>query len=74
MAVVEGKAIVVVVGTDPPPLLLAEPEAAISALIGFRPGKKLVGIAGIGIWVPRPQDLISFGMVWMAELLEYQRR
>ena len=66
MAVVEGEAAVVVVGADPPPLLLAELEAAISALMGFRPGKKLVGIAGIGIWVPRPQALISFGMVWIA--------
>jgi hypothetical protein len=59
----------IVVGADPPPLLLllpAEPEAAMSALMGRRPGKKLVGIAGMGICVPRPQALISFGMVWMA--------
>jgi hypothetical protein len=41
-------------------------DAAISALMGRSPGKKLVGIAGMGISVPRPQALISFGMVWMA--------
>jgi hypothetical protein len=62
-----GLGAVVVGGVDPPPLLLpAEPEAAMSLLMGCRPGKKLVGIAGMGICVPRPQALISFGMVWMA--------
>ncbi len=53
-----------VVAGDPP--LLPELEAAMSALKGLRPGKKVVGIAGMGIWVPSPQALISFGMVWMA--------
>jgi hypothetical protein len=56
--------VVVVVGDDPPPPLAL--DAAISALMGFRPGKKVVGMAGMGIWVPRPQALISPGMVWMA--------
>jgi hypothetical protein len=55
----------VVVAAEPP-LLLPELDAAMRALKGLRPGKKVVGIAGIGIWVPSPQALISLGMVWIA--------